>query len=215
MDVYGNYSRQISPSGTPADDLPVEPTERDIVARMLDVREGEELPIPFSQRTTARDSMATAARERWRGVLGDAVDEVSDGELVDNWNYAIFPNLHPWGAYNRIVYRFRPNGDRHDECLFEVMFLTPFRGERPPPAAIQWLDLDDSWTLATELQTLALVMEQDTFNMTSVQRGLHTTRRSHLLTSNFQEGMVSWRHDLLTDWVERSAEKAAAGGTDA
>lgn len=215
VDVYGNYARQISPSGTPSDDLPVDPTERDIMARMLDVREGEELPIPFSQRTTARDSMAAAARERWREVLGDVADEVSDGEFVDHWNYAIFPNLHPWGAFNRIVYRFRPNGDRHDECIFEVMFVTPFRGERPPPAPIRWLDLDDSWTLATELQTLALVMEQDTFNMTSVQRGLQTTRRSHLLTSNFQEGLVSWRHDLLTDWVERSADEAAGGGTGA
>ena len=47
VDVYGNYARQISPSGTPIDDIPVDPTERDILARMLDVREGEELPIPF------------------------------------------------------------------------------------------------------------------------------------------------------------------------
>lgn len=126
-------------------------------------------------------------------------------------NDAVFPNLHPWNAYNRIVYRFRPNGDRHDECIFEVMFLTPVKGERPPPAPIRWIDLDESWTLATELRTLALVMEQDTFNMTEVRRGLQTTRRSHLLMSYFQEDLVPWRHDLLTDWVERGAEKAAAG----
>jgi phenylpropionate dioxygenase-like ring-hydroxylating dioxygenase large terminal subunit len=205
VDVYGNYSRQISPSGTPIDDIPLDPTERDILARMLDVREGEELPIPFEQRTTARDSMAAAARERWRDVLGDAVDQISDGEFVDHWNYAIFPNLHPWGAFNRIVYRFRPNGDRHDESIFEVMFLTPFKGERPPPAPIHWLEVEDSWTQATELQTLALVMEQDTFNMEAVQRGLQTTRRTHLITSDFQEDVVSWRHDLLTDWVEKPA----------
>jgi hypothetical protein len=185
--------------------MPVDPTEKDILARMLDVREGEELPIPFSQRTTARDSMAAAARERWRDVLGDAVDEISDGEFVDHWNYAIFPNLHPWGAFNRIVYRFRPNGDRHDESIFEVMFLTPFKGERPPPAPIHWLEVEDSWTQATQLQTLALVMEQDTFNMEAVQRGLKTTRRTHLITSDFQEDVVSWRHDLLTDWVETPA----------
>lgn len=208
VDVYGNYARQISPSGTPIDDLPIEPSERDILASMLDVREGEELPVPFSARTTARDSMAAAARERWREVLGDQADDVSDGELVDHWNYALFPNLHPWGAYNRIVYRFRPNGDRHDECIFEVMFLTPHRGERPPTAPITWLDVDDPWTDAAELQTLALVMEQDTFNMEAVQRGLQTTRRSHVVASDFQEGVISWRHDLLTEWVARAAEKA-------
>ena len=55
----------------------------------------------------------------------------SDAELVDHWNYIVFPNFHPWGGYNRIIYRFRPNGDRHDESIFEVMFLTPYRGEKP------------------------------------------------------------------------------------
>ena len=205
VDVYGNYARQISPSGTPVEEIPVEPQEREILARMLDVREGEDLPVAFSARTTARDAMAAAARERWRQVLGDDADEIGDAELVDHWNYAVFPNLHPWGAYNRIVYRFRPDGDRHDRCIFEVMFLTPFRGERPPPAQVTWIDVDEPWSKATELQTLALVMEQDSYNMAAVQRGLQTTRRPYVVTSGFQEGVISWRHDLLTAWVEGGA----------
>jgi phenylpropionate dioxygenase-like ring-hydroxylating dioxygenase large terminal subunit len=206
VDIYGWYSRQISPSGTPIEDMPLDATEVDILKRMLDVREGEALPIPFEQRSTARDAMATAGRDRWRTVLGDEADDISDAELVDHWNYAVFPNFHPWGGYNRIVYRFRPNGDRHDECIFEVMFLTPFRGEKPPTAQITHLDFDDPWTKATELQTLALVMEQDTFNMESVQRGLQTTRMPFVIASKYQEGIVAWRHDLLTDIV---ADKSA------
>lgn len=77
VDVYGNYARQISPSEMPIEDLPVEPSERDSLARMLDVREGEDLPVPFEARSTARDTMAAATRERWRPLLGNAVDEVS------------------------------------------------------------------------------------------------------------------------------------------
>ena len=159
----------------PIEDLPVDATETDILKRMLDVREGEDLPIPFSQRSTARDAMARAGRERWRQALGDEADDISDAELVDHWNYIVFPNFHPWGGYNRIIYRFRPNGDRHDESIFEVMFLTPYRGERPATAEVTNLDFEDSWTKAPELQTLGLVMEQDTFNMEAVQRGLETT----------------------------------------
>ncbi len=75
IDVYGNWSRQISPSGTPIDDIPGDTSETEILRRMLDVREGEDLPIPFQQDSTARDSMASAARERWRQVLGDEVDD--------------------------------------------------------------------------------------------------------------------------------------------
>ena len=201
VDVYGNYSRQISPSGTPIEDMPVDATEADILKRMLDVREGEDLPIPFSQRSTARAAMAAAGRERWRSVLGDEADTVSDAELVDHWNYAVFPNLHPWGGYNRIVYRFRPHGDCHDESIFEVMFLTPFRGDRPPTPPATHLDFGQPWTDAPELQTLAMVMEQDTFNMEAVQRGLETTRRPYVTASRFQEGMITWRHDLLTRWI--------------
>jgi phenylpropionate dioxygenase-like ring-hydroxylating dioxygenase large terminal subunit len=200
VDIYGNWARQISPSGTPIDEIP-DAVQDEIMRRMLDVREGEDLPIPFQQDSTARSAMAQASRERWRSVLGDKVDTVSDAEFVDHWNYAVFPNLHPWGGYNRIVYRFRPNGDRHDECIFEVMFLTPYRGERPPTASVVELDFDDSWTTATALSTLGLVMEQDSFNMEAVQRGLGTTRRSHVLASFFQEGVISWRHDLLSKWV--------------
>jgi phenylpropionate dioxygenase-like ring-hydroxylating dioxygenase large terminal subunit len=206
VDMYGNYARQLSPSGTPVEDMPLDATEVDILKRMLDVREGEDLPVPFSQRSTARGAMADASRERWRQVLGDEIDEVSDAELVDHWNYAIFPNFHPWGGYNRIVYRFRPNGDRHDECVFEVMLLTPYRGEKPPTAAITYLDFDEPWSNAPELQTLGLVMEQDSFNMESVQRGLESLRRPYVTVSNFQEGIIAWRHDLLTSWVDEAAK---------
>lgn len=202
VDVYGNWARQISPSGTPVEDLPMDAIETDILKRMLDVREGEDLPIPFEQRSTARDAMARAGRERWREVLGDEVaDQISDAELVDHWSYLVFPNLHPWGGYNRIVYRFRPNGDRHNEAIFEVMFLTPYRGKRPPTAAVTHLDFGQPWSDAPELQTLGLVMEQDTFNMESVQRGLETTRRETVVLSRYQEAVVAWRHDLLAQRV--------------
>ena len=201
VDVYGNYGRQISPSGTPIEDLPLDALEVDILKRMLDIREGEDLPIPFEQRSTARGAMASAGRERWREVLGDDADTVSDAEFVDHWSYLLFPNLHPWGGYNRIVYRFRPNGDNHNESIFEVMFLTPFRGERPPPAQITHLDFADPWSDAPELQTLGLVMEQDTFNMEAVQRGLETTRQPFVLLSRYQEGLVAWRNDLLSEYL--------------
>ena len=81
------------------------------------------------------------------------------------------------------------------------MFLTPYRGEKPQTAEITNLDFEDSWTNAPELQTIGLVMEQDTFNMESVQRGLETTRRPYVTASILQEGMITWRHDLLTKWI--------------
>jgi len=211
IDIYGNWARQISPSGTPVEDLPVEVEDLDIVKRMLDIRDGEELPIPFQQDSTARGSMSAAARERWRAALGDEVDQVADAEFLDHWNYAIYPNFHPWGGYNRIVYRFRPNGDRHDQCIFEVMFLTPFRGERPEPASCTYVGFGESAAeQAPELSTLAMVMDQDCFNMEAVQRGLATTRRTHAVMSSYQESMITWRHDLFDAWITPHANGDAS-----
>ena len=180
VDVYGWYARQISPSGTPIEDLP------------LDADRGRH-PQAHARRPRgrgrcrSRSSSAPPRATRWPTPAASAgarcsatrPTTISDAELVDHWNYAVFPNFHPWGGYNRIVYRFRPNGDRHDECIFEVMFLTPFRGR----AAADRADAPSSTSttrgpMAPELQTLALVMEQDTFNMESVQRGLETTRHA-------------------------------------
>ena len=83
----------------------------------------------------------------------------------------MFPNLHPWGAYNRITYRFRPYGDRHDMAIMECMYLDPYDGSKakPPAVPIHWLGVDDDWTEAPELGMLARVFNQDSFNLPKVQ----------------------------------------------
>ena len=146
--------------------------------------------------------MADATRARWRPVVGELVDEWSDAEMVDNLDYTLFPNFHPWGAFNRIVYRFRPNGDDHRSSIMECIFLAPFKGERPPPAAITRLGPDDPWTDAVELGVLSKVFEQDTFNMPRVQLGLESTFKPGVTLANYQESKVRWSHVLLDRWLE-------------
>ncbi len=123
--------------------------------------------------------------------------------MVDNLDYTLFPNFHPWGAFNRIVYRFRPNGDDHRSSIMEVLFLAPFKGERPaavagPPCS----EPDEPWTDAPELGVLGKVFEQDTFNMGRVQLGLESTRKPGITLANYQESKVRWSHQLLDEWME-------------
>jgi hypothetical protein len=110
--------------------------------------------------------------------------------------------MHPWGAYNRIVYRFRPNGDNHREALMDVYLLAPFAGERPKAAATTYLGADDEWTDAPELGMLAKVFSQDSFNMPMVQKGLETTTKPGVTLANYQESKVRWLHHLLGQWVD-------------
>jgi hypothetical protein len=126
---------------------------------------------------------------------------MSDAEMMDSIDYTVFPNFHPWGAFNRIVYRFRPNGDDHRSSIMEVMFLSPFAGERPRPASRRDLGVDEPWTTAPELGMLAKVFDQDVFNMSKVQRGLETTAKPGVTLSLYQEGKVRWLHDRLERWL--------------
>ena len=128
---------------------------------------------------------------------------MSDSEMMDSIDYTIFPNMHPLGAFNRIVYRFRPNGDDHRSSIMEVFFLSPFSGKRPPNAKRRDLTIDEPFTNATELGMLAKVFQQDVFNMSKVQAGLETTWKPGVTLANYQEVKVRWLHKLLGEFVNK------------
>jgi phenylpropionate dioxygenase-like ring-hydroxylating dioxygenase large terminal subunit len=204
-DVWGNVSRVITPNGTPSPNLSWTPTEQEMLDAMVDRRVDEEPRFLVPDGMTARQFTAEAGRAELRSVLGDAADQLSDAELNDALDYTVFPNFHPWGAYNRIVYRFRPNGDDHVTCIMECLFITPFAGERPPPAKVHWLDFDEPWTAADELGSLARVFEQDSFNMSRVQAGLTTTRKAGVTLSVYQEVKLRQFYALFEEHLGRNA----------
>ncbi len=202
VDVWDNFARVITPGGTVSPLLGWEPTDDEMLRYMLDIRVDEDNFVIVAPGQTARDASAAAARERWRPVVGDSVDEWSDAEFIDNIDYTVFPNLHPWGAYNRICYRFRPNGDDHRTAIMEVFLLTPFSGERPAPAPCTYLGPDDEWTDAAELGMLAKVFQQDSFNMPMVHKGLEAAAKPGVTLANYMESKVRWLHHKLGQWVE-------------
>ena len=201
VDVWDTFARVITPGGTPSPLLGWDPSEDDILRSMLDVRVDQDAPMTLADGQSARAAAAAASRERWRPAAGDRVDQMSDAEMMDSLDYTLFPNFHPWGAFNRIVYRFRPHGDDHRSAIMEVLFLAPFKGQRPPPAPVHHLGVDEPWTNAPELGMLGKVFDQDTFNMCNVQKGLEATFKPGVTLGNYQESKVRWLHQLLEQWV--------------
>jgi phenylpropionate dioxygenase-like ring-hydroxylating dioxygenase large terminal subunit len=200
-DVFGNFSRAITPNGTPSPHLRWEPTEQDMLDAMLDRSLDQPRLVELAEGEHARAVAGDMRREAMASVVGDQAQALSDAEMNDSIYYTVFPNFHPWGAYNRIVYRFRPNGDRHDEAIMECMYLSPFEGERPPPAALHALGPDDDWTQAPELGMLARVFNQDVFNLPKVQIGLAGGAIDSVTFANYQETKLRHFHHLLEQWV--------------
>lgn len=202
VDVWENFARAITPGGVPSPTLGWTPSQEQMLRAMLDVREGEPLGVTVPDGSSMRAVAAEMARNRWRPIVGDRVDRMSDAEMMDSIDYTVFPNFHPWGAFNRIVYRFRPNGDDHRSSIMEVLFLAPFAGERPPPAPVRWLAEDEPWTSVRELAMLGKVFDQDTYNMAKVQLGLESMRKPGVTLAHYQESKVRWLHQRLTAWVD-------------
>jgi len=266
-DVFGNYSRAISPNGTPSPHLAGVPeqdplsdgrfytklrhplsgavyerveegrvrvTARDgrsglftdsgerlegdlgqVDPNMCDWIGGQQLPgtenVPAPGKGSLkgakneRAAIAAPSREALRSLLGDSVDQISDAELIDSIYFTLFPNFHPWGSFNRVVYRFRPHGDDPNECIHECMYFeTVAEGEdRPPAAPIHWLGPDDDWVAAPELEMLAKVFNQDVFNMPRVQKGLRTMKQPHVILADYGETKLRHFHALLEEWIQK------------
>jgi phenylpropionate dioxygenase-like ring-hydroxylating dioxygenase large terminal subunit len=204
VDIWENCARVITPGGTSSPLLDWSPTENEKLRAMLDLREDQVSPFTLEEGQSMRAFAANLSRENWRPKVGDRVDQMSDAEFLDALDYTLFPNLHPWGAFNRICYRFRPNGDDHRSALMECFYLAPVPadGERPPPAPMHLLEEHETWTDAPELGMLGKVFNQDLFNMAKVQLGLETTYKPGITLANYQESKVRWLHHKLGQWVE-------------
>jgi hypothetical protein len=202
-DWKGMFSRAITPNGTPSPHIKFEPTQQQMFDAMSDRRLDEDPFVSLGEDDTARSTAGTGGRMRMARVLGERADQLSDAELSDSIYYTLFPNLHPWGAYNRITYRFRPYGDRHDMSIMECMFLDPYdvAGPKPPAVPIHWLGVDDDWTDAPELGMLARVFNQDSFNLPKVQIGLASLRKDITL-ANYQETKIRHFHHILDKYIQ-------------
>jgi len=143
-----------------------------------------------------------------RGVIGDEVDQYSDAELNDGSFNDLFPNCHPWGGWARIIFRFLPNGSNPNESLMDVMLLAPWpEGKpKPAPAKMKLLAVDESWTTASELGSLAKIIDQDCLNLPYVQEGLRAKQPPYIWYSAYQESKIRHFHTLYDKWMNLPAE---------
>ena len=199
-DAWDHFSRAITANMTPSPHLDYAPSEQEMLQAIFTTSLDAEPAFRMPPGMTARQLYAQLSRMQLQASV-PSVTLLSDAELNDSFYYSLFPNMHPWGAYNRITYRFRPYGNDPDRSIMEVIYLAPFRGKRPPPAAVHWLDFDEPWTNAPELGPLAKVFAQDTFNLPRVQAGLRSAAHGHVTFASYQETKLRHFHSLLEQYL--------------
>lgn len=214
-DAFENYSRAINMTGVPSPSLRWNPTENEMAAlsfNTVDPREAERGLVPEGE--TFRSWGAQMGRDALRPVLGDAVDDLCDSEMMDSFFFTVFPNFHPWAAYNRIAYRFRPYRDEHERSIMETYILQPFTGERPPPAEPHVLGFDETHLDAPELGALAEIFYQDELNIPQVQRGMHLLQKvkpSGTTLGVYQYNKIRHFHNLYEEYVSPGQDRTTGG----
>ena len=154
-------------------------------------------------------------REELRKVIGDRVDELSDVEVFGGGFFTVFPNFHPWWAYDELTYRFRPYQDDPEMCLMETYLLRPFEGERPPPVPTRWLGPDDPFAeAADQLGLLVRIMDQDDYNIPAIQKGLHNLKAigRGLQPGLYQATKIRHFHKMWEQWTAGDSHTRGPGG---
>ena len=207
-DVFDQHSnRMITLIAVPSPSLGDGVDDEEIVESYAEfVGSSEPTDIPDGK--TARDVASEIHRTEFAKLYGVDMAKMSNTELIDATEYALFPNFIPWaGDGFPIVYRFRPDGDNHQSAIVDVMLmgLCP-EGIDPPTAEIHWLDAaagSDSpdWTQAPELGALGAILNQDMANLSRVQRGLRASRKD-VTFSAYQESRIRHFAHILDRYLE-------------
>ena len=160
-----------------------------------------EIPIDIPTVAPGESSRAVLARvmrEHLSRITGGFRDEAaSDSEMLDSFQYFVFPNLIMFGGYiYPLVQRCRPNGNDPESCLFDVVILVPMSPDQERPLAAQARRLadDEPWASAMDLGTLGPVFDQDVSNMGKQQKGLRSDGIAGLQASEYQEKTVRNLH---------------------
>ena len=201
-DVFGdNITRFVHTIGFPSPHLDREMTEQDV----LNALGGGDLGLELKPGQRAREVFADHLRRTLGKDLGVDLSGYSTSEMIDSIEYHCFPNLFVFpGISLPMVYRFRPNDDDVDSCIFDLMFLRPLKaGQKAPhaPDPVK-LGLDESFTTVDGMDKgLAVIYDQDTQNLLMQTRGIKASRKSGQTLGNYQEVRLRRMHMTLDKYL--------------
>ena len=179
-DVYDEgdacFSRSITPTGIPSKHSRGG-TALGAIADVWALLNGLRMDEPNALPPDIKDRASLAAWRRKSLGRMTAADysSLSDAEMLDSFQYWLFPNFCPWFAEGLpLTYLFRPDVDCADSCYFDIWMLIRSPDSAAPPPAPKLVVLGPDEHFEPLLGAMGQIFDQDDFNMPEVQRGLKT-----------------------------------------
>jgi len=207
-DVYGdNIARAITPMGVVSPNLGgvTEATiMNDILALSGRMSETDGSGHTLPPGMTAREYVGELNRKAFEAASGDDLSQATLAELEDAILYSVFPNFQVWAGYfGNIVYRFIPDGDDQNHCLFDIYLLGrhPKGTERPAAPPLNRLGDDEPFTSAPEIGALGGVFEEDMRNLPHMMKGMRASKRGRVSLASYQESRIRHHHLTLDKYL--------------
>lgn len=173
-------------------------------------------PATLPSGMSARQYLAGIVRMQETLRTGHDYTRVSDAEALDVLQYSLFPNtIFFRGISLPVVLRFRPNGDDHESCIFDLLYLddVPKGKPRPPPAAVTEMTAERTYQSAGVLPDwLGYIYDQDMENIANMRAGLRAGRGERLLLSHSHESRIRHLHATLSTYLSARPPQPAAPG---
>ena len=207
-DCYGDHvSRLINVAGSPSAFLTEPVSEQEILdSFLMGDRSDADARLLVPEGETARQVMAQHLRDAVAGMGGPDLSAVCDSEIVDSIAYFVFPNQQFFsGVAFPIVYRFRPDGMRHDKSIFDLLILKNRPNDGTPwQTARAWrVRSEESFAVVPGLDPyVADIYDQDTGNMEAAQQGAHSLARGSVTLANYQEIRIRHMHRTLMRYLD-------------
>ncbi|MEB3034027.1 aromatic ring-hydroxylating oxygenase subunit alpha [[Mycobacterium] nativiensis] len=137
-------------------------------------------------------------RRQQSAAEGIDLSQFDDSELLAGELWNVFPNFTiPCNAGNALIFRFRPNGRNHEECLFDAYYLKQFAdgAERPALESEFYPDWRDT-------KAWGAVLMQDLTNLPVWQRGVHSIGYRGPVWGR-PDGNVANLHRVLSEYLSK------------
>jgi hypothetical protein len=164
---------------------------------------GDEERADVPEGMSARQVLAQSFRDLIGSFTTYDSSALTDSEVMDNLQYAIFPNTQQYvGLAAGLIMRFRPWGNDPGLSLMEVMFLFPLpAGVKIHGVPMQMLAEDEPWANAPGLGAFASALEQDMVAIPLVQRGLEAMTKPGVTLARYQESRIRHFHQTLDSYL--------------
>ena len=194
IDLYERHNRYLVPFGLVS---PRYPNQEEVTQPLLEFMVAAGIdPETFTGGMGDVRPAMQAATKKTAEAQGLDVSGLNDDQLSDDYHYYIFPSLtFNTNALNFLFFRQRPHATDPNKMLFDLQTYV-----RIPPGA-DWPPRPVHTTHKHGEISIGLVLDQDSYNLPRVQKGMNSRAYKGLLI-NYRERRIRHMHKVLDNYLE-------------